>query len=234
MQYQKKVARCFVIFFSIVVILQQPVSGQPTVKIMTEPPDTVLRIGAEPHQIWIFPRTNEHNVQFEWKTEGPGEFKFEEGGVGGIYNVPEKIQGSKAQVNITVTITNNTGQTATDSVMFTLKAIAPVPTPTPVPLRIRQVRLTDTANDDIEPTYSVKPGERLTIKTDITKPSDSNAIVKYTSIYGKIVSDQKGATYTAPNKPGGRDIVTVKVVDGKTGKLIIPKIIKIKILDTTQ
>lgn len=218
------------VFLSILLMLH-PVYGQPAVKLIMEPSEKVIRIGAEPQQIWIFPRTNERNVQFEWKSEGPGELKIEEGGVGGIYNLPDKIKGLTAKVSIAVTITNDKGETATDSVTFSLEAIPPTPTPTPVPISIRQIHLKNDENSIIEPTYSVKPGENINIVADITKPSASNAKVKYSAIYGQIVFHQQGVMYTAPNRPGGRDIVTVKVVDGATGKLILPKIIKIEILD---
>lgn len=218
------------IFLSILLMLT-PVHGQPIVQLIMEPPDKLIYIGLEPQQIWIFPRTDERNVQFEWKSKGPGELKIEEGGVGGIYNVPDHIDGLSAEVVITVTVTNNKGETTTDSVTFTLKAIPPTPTPTPIPITIRQVHLKDAETSLLEPTYSVKPGETITITTDITKPSDSNVTVKYSTIYGKIVPHKQGITYTAPDNPGGRDIVTVKVVDGATNKLILPKIIKIKILN---
>ncbi len=211
--------------------------AQPTVNFLISPNIRTIRIG-EIQEVILTARAEGQGLQFEWNIDGPGSFEGDLKTPAIFYIPPGKIEGESAKATITIIVTDDKGRKATNSVTFTLLAptatliqALPTPTPTPVPIRIRQVLLKEVEGTIINPTYLVKPGGIVTIVVDITLPSNRNVGVEFAAVFGKVKSRQQGVIYTAPKKPGGGDIVTIRAVDNDTDKIIVQEIINITIRD---
>jgi hypothetical protein len=77
----------------------------------------------------------------------------------------------------------------------------------------------------MNPSYFLDAGETVTIAVEMAKPADHEVVVECKAIRGSVT----GMTYTAPNNPGGKDMVTVKALDKTTQKIIFQKTIQIQI-----
>jgi hypothetical protein len=215
------------------------VDAQPTVTLTVDPEIQVISLGLGPTEIQLTARVDqEFNVEYGWRFNGPGELVGDTTGPGVFYIPPEKIDGKAAQVDITVEVIDDKGNKTARNVTFTLVPPEPPPTPTPIPtptpvspIRIGDMVLKDQQNTIMNPTYEIKPGEPITIEVKILGPSDRNLTIDCTAIRGKVEVEQGEITYTAPDKPGGKDMVTVKAVDSDTGKVIVQKVIKIQMKD---
>jgi hypothetical protein len=106
-------------------------------------------------------------------------------------------------------------------------------TPKPPEVKIQNVMLKD-QNSAIIPlvndTYSVKPQETVTLTTEVEGASSARSVkVTYYTVLGKIGAD---GVYTAPNKPGSIDLLTIKVVERNTGSVLAQRTLKMKIITT--
>jgi hypothetical protein len=110
----------------------------------------------------------------------------------------------------------------------------PVPTPTPSatptpkpptgPLQIAQVAL-KTKNE----TYYVRPAETVLLPITILPAGKTEVHLECAAIRGLIKIEQERIVYTAPEKPGTKDIVTIKVTDSATGESV-QKAVKINVI----
>jgi hypothetical protein len=231
---------CVCLIFSLIsgiglVLLSSNASTQPVVEVHVEPDIRTLYVGSGIQDILLEARVSDPNVHFTWKLEGPGELLGETDSPGNIYSLPERIEGDSAQVIITLTVTDQQGYEITRNVTFEILPEPPTPTPTPsptptptptptpdIPTRIQQILLK--TKDE---TYYVAPGETVMLAVEISKPAQpaqSKVKLESKAIRGIItIEDQKQIFYTAPEKPGTKDIITIKVVDQETGDVLVQK-----------
>ncbi|MBD3308035.1 hypothetical protein GF348_16755 [candidate division KSB3 bacterium] len=111
----------------------------------------------------------------------------------------------------------------------------PTPAPTAVP-SIARVILRDQEgfiiHEDGNRTYWVKPGERITIQIDIAGPSADRVKIEYRAIRGDVqLADNNSAVYTASDKPESKDVVTLKILDTMTNKILDQYACKMQTLD---
>jgi hypothetical protein len=100
----------------------------------------------------------------------------------------------------------------------------PMPTPTPGPI-IGEISLKAKDNTIMNPIYFLSGGEIVTLAVEMTKPADHEVAVECKVIRGSV----SGMIYTAPQTPGGKDMITVKALDKTTQKIIFQKTIQIQI-----
>ena len=81
----------------------------------------------------------------------------------------------------------------------------------------------------IDGMHVVKPGERATLDVQLNVPAQDTIKFEYSAAFGTIEAD---SAYIAPVKPGGKDLLTVKVVNKETGKLLAQRVVKIQIMST--
>jgi hypothetical protein len=108
-----------------------------------------------------------------------------------------------------------------------------MPTPKPPEVKITTVILKD-SNGAIIPvvneTYSVRPQETVTVTVEVEGASAARSVkVTYYAVLGTIGAD---GVYTAPNKPGSIDLLTIKVVERNTGSVLAQRTLKMKIITT--
>jgi hypothetical protein len=181
--------------------------AQPTVQILLDPDIRTLSVGLEPQEIWVQAQLDGEGWHFTWKFQGFGEFQHV--GTGGIYSAPEQIEEASATAIITVTATDDTGNTATDTVVLTLIPSAPSPTPlpestvpptptippTPVPLPTRTPPPTPTPEPT--PTLMISPtatpelekieqhlqnADAYLARKSLTTPKNANAFDEYKAV----------------------------------------------------
>jgi hypothetical protein len=109
----------------------------------------------------------------------------------------------------------------------------PSATPKPPDVKITTVLLKD-SNGAIIPvvneTYSVRPQETVTVTVEVEGTSAARSVkVTYYTVLGIIGAD---GVYTAPNKPGSIDLLTIKVVESNTGSVLAQRTLKMKIITT--
>ncbi len=109
--------------------------------------------------------------------------------------------------------------------------IPPTVTPTPF-ARIIQVVFKDAGGNfipEVGGKFSVKPLENVNVDVELEKrPENVQVTIDYRPAYGEIVSS---STYIAPDKPGGRDLITIKVFNKTTNEMLTQTAAKIKIID---
>ncbi len=228
----------FIILTAPIMLLTLSTEGaQPTVnlKFVMSPDTRTIRLGEIP-EIILTTRAEGHDLKFHWEHEGPGKFKGERDKPTIIYIPPDSIDGENAEITITVTVTDEKGQEAQDSITFMLltpkaTAIPILPTPTPLPIHIRKVFLKEKDGIFIPPTYLVKPGGFVIITVDMKNPSNRKVRVEHEAVFGTVEWHQQELIYIAPKEPGSGDIVTVKVVDQETNEIIDKEVFNIKISD---
>jgi hypothetical protein len=107
------------------------------------------------------------------------------------------------------------------------------PTSKPPEVKITTMILKD-SNGAIIPlvneTYSIRPQETVTVTVEVEGVSSARSVkVTYYAVLGKIGTD---GVYTAPNKPGSIDLLTIKVVERNTGSVLAQRTLKMKIIVT--
>lgn len=113
------------------VLFAQASSAQPALYIDVEPEvDNILL--DEPEDLTLIAKAPQ-DVSYLWTIEGPGKLEGEVTGPAVIYVPPAQIDEPTTEVTISVTVTDDSGQTASKSVTLILIGAAPPPTPTPTP-----------------------------------------------------------------------------------------------------
>jgi len=81
----------------------------------------------------------------------------------------------------------------------------------------------------VNETYIIKPRQTtiVTVTVDSKYYANQNFKIEYWAAEGKIGSD---GTYIAPDLPGKKDMITIKMLNKDTGEMLDWKIIKIKLL----
>jgi len=107
------------------------------------------------------------------------------------------------------------------------------PTPKPPEVKMTSVILKDSSGAIIpvvNETYSIRPQETVTVTVEVEGASSARSVkVTYYAVLGKIGAD---GVYTAPNKPGSIDLLTIKVVESNTGSVLAQRTLKMKIITT--
>ncbi len=107
----------------------------PTVKLVVNPSVLDISVGSE--SIALTARASGSNLQFEWKLLGPGKFEGSKTESAVFYKPPDTIEGKSAKVIITIKVTDDKGEDATESVIFNIKQkgddLPVTPSPTPIP-----------------------------------------------------------------------------------------------------
>lgn len=122
----------FCILFALVCITPslKNVYAQPDIELSIDPDIREILI-EQPEEIALIAEAGQE-AHYRWSLDGPGELQGELTGPGVIYIPPEELGDVVAEATVSVTVTDDTGQTNTKSVTFTL--IGPVPsTPTSTP-----------------------------------------------------------------------------------------------------
>lgn len=185
------------------------ISAQPAVQLLLDPDTRTLSVGLEPKEIWIQAQLNGEDWQLTWEFQGPGDFQHV--GTGGIYTAPEKIEDASVTATISVTVTDDAGKIATDTVIFTLVPSAfppipipeptspptPKPTPTPTPLPTPNPTSTPTPMSEPTPTPLVQPtvtpirekiqqhlqnAKTYLERKSLTTPKNANAFDEYKAV----------------------------------------------------
>ena len=201
----------------------------PTVELILKPDTKVIYLGEE-SQILITAQPNKEGLQVEWTKIGPGTFKTKS--FAGIYYSPDGIKGTSDKVTISITVTDDKGRIATDTVIFDILASLPMATPTPVlfPVRIHRITMTNSRGQiihSLDSTYHLKPNEKININIESEETDSVDVKFICQAIRGIIENNKQ---YIAPDIPGGRDIITIKAIDKRTGNMLIQNVIKVKII----
>lgn len=116
--------------------LSVQVVAQPVISIILVEPDVrgqQIELDSDVREIKCAVRTSPPGVQVQWSLNGPGEFDGETTGLASIYRLPLRLSTPEADVTITATATDSQGNTAQDTLTFTLLNSQSVETPTPTP-----------------------------------------------------------------------------------------------------
>ncbi|MCP4370124.1 MAG: hypothetical protein GY797_18725 [Deltaproteobacteria bacterium] len=110
----------FVIIAASILLLSQTSSAQPTIKkIVITPDEREIVVGSVPIALKV--QATGANLEYSWKLSGPGKFKGRATSPAVIYIPPDKIDGKSAEATITVIVSNDKGQKATEQVTFKIK-----------------------------------------------------------------------------------------------------------------
>lgn len=231
-------------FFSLkwVIVLLMMFSGntvraQPAIRLTAYPDIRILPVALNLPPIWIVAKRSDEQLPLKWEINGPGEFRREDMQGVGIYQPPDRIAGASATATITATITDPEGRQIADSLTFTLLAPLPPPMPTPMPAPAPaaaaeplKLRIKEKDGSSKKASYALKPGEKLTFQIEIISPNASNLSLECSAVFSKPTCQQGEIIYTAPpDKPTGRDLITIRVVDRQTGKYVGQDVISIEI-----
>jgi hypothetical protein len=227
-------------FFSLkwVIVLLMMCGGnaawaQPAIKLAAYPDIRILPVALNLPPIWIVAKRSDEQLPLKWEINGPGEFRREDMQGVGIYQPPDRIAGASATATITATITDPEGRQTADSLTFTLLAPLPPPLPTPAPAAAAvplKLRIKEKDGSSKKASYAVKPGEKLTFQVEMSSPNASNLSLECSAVFSKPTCQQGEIIYTAPpDKPTGRDLITIRVVDRQTGKYVGQDVISIEI-----
>ncbi len=212
--------------------------AQLAVTLETDPDIQVITLDAAPQEILIIARSTQEQVEFTWQLDGPGQLQGDLTSPGIVYIPPDAIEEPATQVEISVKVTDETGAEKVEKVIFTLMLptptptpIPPTPTPTPKPVQIRHIMLKDAQETIMNPMYKIGRGKTLSLEVDVSHPEDRSIEVKCTAIRGTVDYYKGKIIYTAPNKLGAVDMITVKAVDSESGTAVIQKVIKVEIVE---
>jgi hypothetical protein len=200
--------------------------AQTELLLITNPNIREIRLDDQerPPVIAIIAQTKEKNPQYAWNLYGPGKLEGDLTRPGVFYTPPDSIDGTSTQVVITVAVINAEKQVSFGNVGLTFFAPTVTATPTPTPVKetsriqIRQLR--ETKGTIIYPTYFVKPGSEVIIEVDQGSFSEPSLEVTYNAVFGTIEQRRQEVIYIAPNKSGSSDIITLRLVNQETGKIL--------------
>lgn len=102
------------------------VHAELSVKIEVKPEINIhkLHVGSELQKIQLTAKANDPALRFVWTDDGPGELIGEKTTIGDyafiIYQLPDMIDEKSQQTTINVTVSNDAGEQASDSITFTL------------------------------------------------------------------------------------------------------------------
>lgn len=115
----------------------EEVFAQPEVLPIIIPNVHTISIGKEAQKITIIARVD-REVQFSWTLDGPGNLEGDLTSREVVYIPPNELEIESAKAIIRVEVTDFRGNSATESVTFTLQAPLPTPTPalSPTPIDI--------------------------------------------------------------------------------------------------
>ena len=111
------VLAAFVLYLA---VISSSVEAQLAVELLADPDIRTIHLDAGSKPITITVRTNQAQVQFTWRLTGPGTLVGEVTAPGMTYLPPKSIEGTDVQVTVTVTCTNDTAETTTGSLSFSL------------------------------------------------------------------------------------------------------------------
>lgn len=116
------------VFFSGISVAELTIS-----KITVSPPKTEIAVGSGKIVLTV-KASGGKNLKFQWELQGQGKFEEPTTKSAVFYIPPETINGTSAQAIITVTVTADGGQEATDNVSFTIMNTTALPKPTSTPV----------------------------------------------------------------------------------------------------
>jgi len=180
----------------------QPTWAKPSVRILMDPVVDTITVGANLQEVLLMTRTDRQNYQFEWKLDGPGSLAGEKAAPGIIYVPPDKMDGGPTQVIISVSVIDEENNTAKDQIALRLL-------PSEVPTLLPGIKVFDQHNQVIAPAYSVKRGEIVRIKAELS----DDVQMEWNTIRGKIEKTDKNGVvnYLPPEgKNISKDIITLK------------------------
>ncbi len=151
MYHLKKVTRMqqrIMIVFVLILFLFSPLlpgqsEAQPQVTIKTNYEEHAIVIDGKPQEVILIARTSDQSVTFAWWLDGPGKLKGNPAHPGLLYVLTDSINRSSQKVTMTVTVTDEKGDTASASISFLLV----LPESIPTPLRQAQDRLSQEENE---------------------------------------------------------------------------------------
>ena len=129
----KKTYRLILIFaavniFALLLTCKQA-AAQPKVDLLVEPARQIIFIGAERKEIQLIARVEQQGLQFAWALDGPGTLAGDATSMGIFYLPPETVATPSARAIMTVSVTNEQGETAAASITFELMPATPAPPP---------------------------------------------------------------------------------------------------------
>ncbi len=124
-KHQRLVAVLTIICVSMLVPIQES-DAALTVTIIVTPPGTAeVRAGSDPIGLAAPAGAGGPNLTYKWKLDGPGKLEGDLEGSSVFYRPPDKINGKTVEAKIHVTVSDNEGQEATESVIFTITKSGP-------------------------------------------------------------------------------------------------------------
>lgn len=124
---------CFIMSVVFMSLGASNIQAAPNIKLIANPNKTEIQVGAKP--IALTAQASGTELKFLWKlvTPGIGELKGKVTDSAIFYVPPQKINEDVEQTIVSVTVTDKSGEEATDSIVFIISKIPTIPTPTPTP-----------------------------------------------------------------------------------------------------
>ncbi len=217
----------------IILCIVNHVHAQDTlVEIELDPDVRTIRVGVGPQEIALVARSAQQNLSFEWKLHGLGELLGDAGSPGIFYVPPVKIDGESAQqATIILNIHDDGGNTSSYKVIFTLLGSSELSSSSSL-LKIKTFAL-ENFDGNIGPQdklgcFLLEPGTRMqVVSTFEGETSDKAWKLRYQAIRGSI--DRNGI-YTAPDKNGIRDMITIRISGDDGMEYTLPSpVLKLKV-----
>jgi len=226
-----------------------PGLAKPQIELVLDPapPEMQVQI-ATAREIWIEARVSEPLTDVKWKVSGAGEFQPLDGGMGGIYRVPERLENAAQQAVVTMTAKTAKGEAATASVTLNLIAPEPTPAPSPIPTIAPTATPAPTPTPIPQPIqlqysfirqekFFVQAGQATIIGVQLANPSNLPFQVQCSALKGKAecaAQENASATiaeirYAAP-KEAGKDMLEIQITDTQNGASL-RQAVKIEVLE---
>lgn len=175
---RKSLLWCLAIVSSLCITSTTP--AQPEVLLRMIPPLETLELDQLPEEIVLIARVNIEGVQFAWTMQGPGAFEGDVASRKVFYRPPAHLATASAEVVITVTATDEQGESTQEQVMFTLHDPNPQPpddqaeiTPTVA------VEETPVVRPDPQVGKLLRTADAYFDRTFYTEPENNNALSFY-------------------------------------------------------
>lgn len=138
---QKMISLMVVACFSLMAVSVESFAAAPTVKIVVSPNKTDVVASGDP--LALTAQASGTNLTYAWTLNGPG--KLDNTTLPAVfYLAPERIDGKSAQAVITVTVTDKTGQTVTESITIHILPGKDTPIVTETPIETKRGMSTTT------------------------------------------------------------------------------------------